>query len=167
MFYQYVLTIGKQPIQCNLLERTFWIKNQVISLVSCDFWTNPASISLICRGWERLPNTVLLRGKWFSHTLLAEIQNVTPIEDNLAPWIQVPTSGHFSISTSTWNNIQVYKRSSIYSSNYYIFTIYKIEIYIRPFKWRWQVGSWIYKSRAQRGPGWKYKCGSHQLTDYI
>lgn len=34
VFYQYVLTVRKQQIQCSLLERTFWIKNQVLLLVS-------------------------------------------------------------------------------------------------------------------------------------
>ena len=37
-----------------------------------------------------------------SHTLLVEVQNgITPTEDNLASWIQFPTSGNFSLYAQT------------------------------------------------------------------
>lgn len=109
LFYQHVLNTRKQQIQCSLLERTFWIKNQVYYHWVMWLWTNPASISLLYRGLDRLPNTVLVRGKWFSHTLLVEVQNGTiSTGDNLAPWIPLPSSGNFSLSAHTWNKIQGY-----------------------------------------------------------
>lgn len=49
-----------------------------------------------------------------SHTLLAEVQKgVTPTEDNLASWIQLPTSGNFSLYAQTLNNTQGYSLQHI------------------------------------------------------
>lgn len=49
-----------------------------------------------------------------SHALLVEVQKgVTPTEDNLASWIQLPTSGNFSLYAQTLNNIKGYSLQPI------------------------------------------------------
>lgn len=66
VFHQRVLTIGKQQIQCSLLERIFWIKNQA-----------PVSYMTLDKSLSNFHHLQRYRIKWLSHMLLVEIQNGT------------------------------------------------------------------------------------------
>lgn len=93
VFHQHVLTVGKQQIQCSLLERIFWIKNQAPLPVSYMTLDKPLSNFHLLQRY---------RIKWLSHVVGRNSKWYNTYEDNLnlAPWI--PLLGIFPYLHAHW-----------------------------------------------------------------